>query len=65
MLADCGLRAMEIRGILSENLRKTSILVNDKGNKERIVFISPVLKRILIKYERMKKQYFSRQRNSI
>lgn len=58
MLADCGLRAMEIRGLLSENVKETTILVNGKGNKERIVFISPVLKRILIKYERLKKQYF-------
>ncbi|WHZ60024.1 tyrosine-type recombinase/integrase [Metabacillus hrfriensis] len=58
MLADCGLRAMEIRGLLSVNVKETSILVNGKGNKERIVFISPALKRILIKYERIKKQYF-------
>lgn len=58
MLADCGLRAMEIRGLLSENVKETSILVNGKGNKERMVFISPALKRILIKYERIKKQHF-------
>lgn len=58
MLADCGLRAMEIRGLKSENVRETSILVNGKGNKERVVFISPALKRILIKYERIKREYF-------
>ncbi|RFU70318.1 recombinase [Peribacillus saganii] len=58
MLADCGLRAMEIRGLQSVNVKDTTILVNGKGNKERIVFISPALKRILIKYERIKKQYF-------
>jgi integrase/recombinase XerD len=58
MLADCGLRAMEIRGLQSENVKETTILVNGKGNKERIVFISPALKRILIKYDRLKKQYF-------
>ncbi|MEN8699581.1 tyrosine-type recombinase/integrase [Bacillus infantis] len=58
MLADCGLRAMEIRGLSSENVKDTSILVYGKGNKERYVFISPALKRILIKYERIKKQYF-------
>lgn len=58
VLADCGLRAMEIRGLLSENVKENSILVNGKGNKERVVFISPALKRILIKYERLKKQYF-------
>jgi integrase/recombinase XerD len=58
MLADTGIRAMELRGLLSENVNETSILVNGKGNKERIVFISPALKRILIKYERIKKQHF-------
>lgn len=58
MMADCGLRAMEIRGLKSENVKETTILVNGKGNKERIVFISPALKRILIKYERIKRQYF-------
>lgn len=58
MLADTGIRAMEIRGLKTTNLKETTILVNGKGNKERIVFISPALKRILIKYERMKKHYF-------
>lgn len=59
MLADTGIRAMEIRGLEAINVKETTILVNGKGNKERIVFISPALKRILIKYERMKKQYFN------
>ena len=58
MLADCGLRAMEIRELLSINVKETTILVNGKGNKERIVFISPSLKKIIVRYERMKKQYF-------
>ncbi|KQL54531.1 recombinase [Heyndrickxia shackletonii] len=58
MLADCGLRAMEIRGLLSINVKETTILVNGKGNKERMIFISPALKRILIKYERIKNSYF-------
>ncbi|PEC48944.1 tyrosine-type recombinase/integrase [Bacillus sp. AFS096315] len=62
MLADCGLRAMEIRGLKSENVKESTILVNGKGNKERIVFVSPALKRILIKYERLKKQYFHDKR---
>ncbi|WP_251667983.1 tyrosine-type recombinase/integrase [Sporosarcina sp. NCCP-2331] len=58
MLADCGLRAMELRGLTIESVRDTSILVNGKGNKERVVYISPTLKKILIRYERMKKKYF-------
>ncbi|MED4228122.1 site-specific integrase [Neobacillus cucumis] len=58
MLADCGLRAMEIRGIKFLDVKDTTILVNGKGNKQRVVFISPALKKILIKYERMRAQYF-------
>lgn len=58
MLSDCGLRAMEIRSLKTINVKETSLLINGKGNKERIVFISPVLKRILIRYERLKGQYF-------
>ncbi|MFY0802143.1 tyrosine-type recombinase/integrase [Peribacillus castrilensis] len=58
MMADCGLRAMEIRGLKITNVHETSILVNGKGNKERIVFISPALKKILIKYARMRKDHF-------
>jgi integrase/recombinase XerD len=58
MLADCGLRSMEIRGLKNDDVKETTILVNGKGNKQRIVFISPALKRILIKYERIKNQYF-------
>ncbi|MGX7595595.1 tyrosine-type recombinase/integrase [Planococcus plakortidis] len=58
MLADTGLRAMEIRGLQYTNVKETTILVNGKGNKERIVFISPALKRILIKYERLRKENF-------
>jgi integrase/recombinase XerD len=58
VLADCGLRAMELRGLLSVNVKETTILVNGKGNKERYIFISPALKRILIRYERIKRQHF-------
>jgi integrase/recombinase XerD len=58
MMSDCGLRAIEIRGLLTKNVKEATILVNGKGNKERMLFVSPALKKILIKYERMKKQYF-------
>lgn len=58
MMSDCGLRAMEIAGLKEQDVRETDIKVFGKGNKERIVFISPALKKILISYERIKKQYF-------
>lgn len=58
MLADCGLRSIEIRTLKEVNVKGTTILVNGKGNKERMVSVSPVLKKILIKYERLKRDYF-------
>ncbi|OLN22898.1 recombinase [Domibacillus antri] len=57
MLADTGIRAMEIRTLPFENVGESTILIHGKGNKDRIAFISPALKKILIKYERMRKQY--------
>ena len=59
VLADCGLRSMEIRGLMNEDVNDTTMLVNGKGNKQRTVFISPHLKRILIRYERLKKEHFA------
>ncbi|KOO46418.1 tyrosine-type recombinase/integrase [Priestia koreensis] len=58
MLADCGLRAMEIRTLKNSDIKETSIHVSGKGGKERVVYISPALKKILIKYERLKTKYF-------
>ena len=59
MLADCGLRALEIRAIETDDIKENSILVYGKGNKQRVVFISPTLQKFLIKYERLKQQFFS------
>lgn len=58
MMSDCGLRAMEIAGLKQSDVRDTDIKVYGKGNKERLVFISPALKKIMIRYERAKKKYF-------
>jgi integrase/recombinase XerD len=58
-LADLGLRSMEIRTLHKSNVRDSTILVSGKGQKERLLSISPVLKKILIKYERLKKKYFN------
>lgn len=58
ILADCGLRSIELRRLKHEDIRDNVVLVNGKGNKQRNVFISPQLKKILIRYERLKKEYF-------
>jgi integrase/recombinase XerD len=59
MLADTGLRAIEIRTFKVKTLiDKDDIVVMGKGNKERHVPITPALKKFLIKYERQKVKYF-------
>lgn len=57
-LCDLGLRAMELRNLRLSDVKDTHILVNGKGNKQRIVYISHALKRILIRYERIRKEHF-------
>lgn len=63
MLSDCGLRSMEIRGLKFSNVKEAYLLVNGKGNKERMVYISPELKKILIKYDRKRKEYLKDKLN--
>nr|WP_275577678.1 tyrosine-type recombinase/integrase [Virgibacillus halotolerans] len=58
MLADTGLRAIEITNLPSDAVKNINMLVIGKGRKERIVYISPALRQILIKYERIKRKYF-------
>ncbi|WP_256236355.1 tyrosine-type recombinase/integrase [Bacillus sp. EB600] len=59
MLADTGLRAIEIRTFKDKSIiDKDNIVVMGKGNKERHVPITPALKKFLIKYERQKAKYF-------
>ncbi len=60
MLADTGLRAIEIRTFKVKTLiDKDNIVVIGKGNKERNVPITPALKKFLIKYERQRAKYFN------
>ncbi|GIN88441.1 integrase [Heyndrickxia sporothermodurans] len=59
MLADTGLRAIEIRTFKVKTLiDKDNIVVMGKGNKERNVPITPALKKFLIKFERQTTKYF-------
>lgn len=51
MLADTGMRAMELRTLSVKNVGESTILIHGKGRKDRVAFISPALKKILIKIE--------------
>ena len=55
---DTGARNTEICEIKREDIRENVILLHGKGNKERHVPISPYLKKVMLKYERMRDYYF-------
>lgn len=55
---DTGARNTEICSILESDVRDNVILIHGKGNKERHVPLTPYLKKILIKYLRLKAIYF-------
>lgn len=61
ILLDCGIRCNELCKIKTIDVRETSVLICGKGNKERLVPISPMLKKIMIKYERIRNNYMSRR----
>lgn len=57
-LVDLGIRNLELCSLTHFDITNTVIRVHGKGNKERHLYISPVLKKHMIKYERMKHEYF-------
>lgn len=56
-LLETGIRNNELCTLRTLDVRDTIIKVLGKGNKERYVPISPALKKILIRYERIKTEY--------
>lgn len=57
MLFETGIRNNELCELRTLDVRDTIIKVLGKGNKERYVPISSALKKILIRYERIKAEY--------
>lgn len=57
MLFDTGIRNTELCLIKNSDIKSTTILIHGKGNKERFVPISPYLKKVMIKYERIRNNY--------
>jgi integrase/recombinase XerD len=55
---DTGIRNLELCELTRMDIRETIIKIIGKGNKERYVSISPALKKIMIKYERIRDYYF-------
>lgn len=59
VLFDTGIRNFELCTLKTLDVRETVIHIMGKGRKERVVPISPYLKKVMIKYERIKESYLS------
>lgn len=57
LLFDTGIRNFELCNIKKIDVKETVIYIYGKGRKERVVPISPQLKKIMIKYERIRDNY--------
>lgn len=57
VLFDTGIRNLELCTLGILDIKDTVIYIKGKGRKERVVPISPMLKKIMIKYERAREEY--------
>jgi integrase/recombinase XerD len=57
-LVDTGARNLETCRLLNSSIKDSYITIFGKGNKERHVGLSPELRKIMIKYERIRNFYF-------
>jgi integrase/recombinase XerD len=58
MFIDTGIRATELCQLTHNDIFETTIRIHGKGNKHRYIYISPMLKKYMIKYERIKNAHF-------
>lgn len=59
LLFETGIRCWELCCITPEDIHEDFIIINGKNHKQRVVPITPILKKTLIKYEAAKETYFS------
>ena len=58
MFFDTGMRLTEVITLRAEQIREDSIIVHGKGNKERLVPVSPYLAKALLQYQMAREAYF-------
>ena len=59
MLFETGIRCLELCFIKPEDIHSDFIIINGKNHKQRVVPITPILRKAMMKYETMKENYFS------
>lgn len=55
---DSGIRCAELMGLTDDRIKDDYMLINGKGDKQRIVPKSPYLSRIMTRYQRTRDSYF-------
>ena len=58
MFFETGIRCWELCCIKPEDIHDDYIIINGKNHKQRVVPITPVLKKAMLKYEDCKEQHF-------
>jgi integrase/recombinase XerD len=56
---ECGIRCLELCMIKEEDIHEDFIIINGKNHKQRVVPITPILRKALLKYDICRKNYFA------
>ena len=58
MLIDTGIRCLELCSIRPSDIHEDYIIIRGKNHKQRVVPITPILRKNMVKYEAIKENYF-------
>ena len=59
MMLECGLRISEVANLKNEDILENQIIIrNGKNNKDRALAITPIMKKQMIKYDRLKRNRY-------
>ena len=58
MLIDTGIRCLELCSIRPSDIHEDYIIIQGKNHKQRVVPITPILRKNMVKYETVKENYF-------
>jgi integrase/recombinase XerD len=58
LMVETGVRAFEVCGITEEDIHEDYIVIRGKGQKVRSVPITPMMRKEMLRYERIKQEYF-------
>lgn len=62
LMLDCGLRLSEVTNLLFKDVLERQLLIrNSKNNKDRVVALSPVVLKEMMKYQRIKNKRYGKE----